>query len=163
MKKKSGHRRRTKVVRRSRKNLRRTFKRKSLGKSRRRPTRRYSRVQRGGMKVKKFLEITKNEVEAQFDEDEAAEAFDKLGDSYFEKHGHQQYKLAIKFYKLATERGNSDAAMSLGNIYRNGIYQFMDANENEANKWYQLAYSLGNQDAKKYIQKVKNPNDMTPP
>ena len=48
MKKKSGHRRRTKVVRRSRKNLRRTVKRKRLGKSRRRPTRRYSRVQRGG-------------------------------------------------------------------------------------------------------------------
>lgn len=49
MKKKSGHRRRTKVVRRSRKNLRRTVKRKSLGKGRRRPTRRYSRVQRGGL------------------------------------------------------------------------------------------------------------------
>ena len=48
MKKKSGHRRRTKVVRRSRKNLRRTVKRKSVGKGRRRPTRRYSRVQRGG-------------------------------------------------------------------------------------------------------------------
>ena len=47
MKKKSGHRRCTKVVRRSRKNLRRTVKRKRLGKSRRRPTRRYSRVQRG--------------------------------------------------------------------------------------------------------------------
>jgi len=50
MKKKSGHRRRTKVVRKSRKNLRRTVKRKSLGKGRRRPTRRYSRVQRGGGK-----------------------------------------------------------------------------------------------------------------
>lgn len=49
MKKKSCHRRRTKVVRRSRKNSRRTFKRKSLGKGRRRPTRRYSRVQRGGL------------------------------------------------------------------------------------------------------------------
>jgi len=48
MKKKSGHRRRTKIVRRSRKNLRRTNKRKRLGKGRRRPTRRYSRVQRGG-------------------------------------------------------------------------------------------------------------------
>lgn len=48
MKKKSGHRRRTKVVRRSKKKLRRTVKRKSLGKGRRRPTRRYSRVQRGG-------------------------------------------------------------------------------------------------------------------
>ncbi len=48
MKKKSGHRRRTKVVRRSRKNLRRTIKRKRLVKGRRRPTRRYSRVQRGG-------------------------------------------------------------------------------------------------------------------
>jgi hypothetical protein len=48
MKKKSGHRRRTKVVRRSRKNLRCTIKRKSLGKGRRRSTRRYSRIQRGG-------------------------------------------------------------------------------------------------------------------
>ena len=49
MKKKSGHRRRTKVVRKSRKNLRRTNKHKSLGKGRRRQTRRYSRVQRGGV------------------------------------------------------------------------------------------------------------------
>jgi hypothetical protein len=49
MKKKSGHRRRTKILRRSRKNLRRTIKRKRLGKGRRRPTRRYSRVQRGGL------------------------------------------------------------------------------------------------------------------
>ena len=48
MKKKSGSRRRTKIVRRSKKNLRRTIKRKSLGKGRRRPTRRYSRVQMGG-------------------------------------------------------------------------------------------------------------------
>ncbi len=48
MKKKSGHRRRTKMVRRSRKNFRRTIKRKSLGKGRRRSTRRYSRIQRGG-------------------------------------------------------------------------------------------------------------------
>jgi hypothetical protein len=48
MKKKSGNRRRTKVVRRSRKKLRRTNKRKSLGKSRRHSTRRYSRIQRGG-------------------------------------------------------------------------------------------------------------------
>ena len=48
MKKKSGHRRRTKMVRRSRKNFRRTIKRKSLGKGRRHSTRRYSRVQRGG-------------------------------------------------------------------------------------------------------------------
>jgi hypothetical protein len=55
MKKKSGHRRRTKVVRRSRKNLRRTVKRKRLGKGRRRPTRRYSRVQRGGGLLKKIL------------------------------------------------------------------------------------------------------------
>lgn len=49
MKKKSSHRRRTKVVRRSRKNLRRTFKRNNIRKSRRHTTRRYSRVQRGGV------------------------------------------------------------------------------------------------------------------
>ena len=52
MKKKSCHRRRTKVVHRSRKNVRRTVKRKSVGKGRRRPTRRYSRVQRGGIDMK---------------------------------------------------------------------------------------------------------------
>ena len=47
MKKKSS-RRRTKIVRRSKKNLRRTIKRKNIRKSGRRPTRRYSRIQRGG-------------------------------------------------------------------------------------------------------------------
>ena len=41
-------RRRTKIVRRSKKNLRRTIKRKSLGKGKTRPTHRHSRVQRGG-------------------------------------------------------------------------------------------------------------------
>ena len=57
MKKKSGHRRRTKVARRSRKNLRRTVKRKRLGKGRRRPTRRYSRVQRGGLTDEELTEL----------------------------------------------------------------------------------------------------------
>jgi hypothetical protein len=45
--KKPGHRR-TKMVRRSKKNLRRTNKRKRIIKGRRLLTRRYSRVQRGG-------------------------------------------------------------------------------------------------------------------
>ena len=47
MKKKSC-RRCTKIVRRSKKNLRRTIKRKSFAKGRRRPTRRHSRIQKGG-------------------------------------------------------------------------------------------------------------------
>ena len=48
MKKKS-YRHRTKIVRRSNKNLKRTTKRKHLVKGRKRTTRRYSRIQRGGL------------------------------------------------------------------------------------------------------------------
>ena len=78
MKKKSGHRRRTKVVRRSRKKSRRTFKRKSLGKGRRRPTRRYSRVQRGGLTDEELKEQTQKAEQG----DAHARLANKLGDMF---------------------------------------------------------------------------------
>ena len=49
MKNKACYRRRIKIVRRSKKNLRCTIKRKNIRRNGRRPTRRYSRVQRGGV------------------------------------------------------------------------------------------------------------------
>ena len=48
MKNKACSRRRIKIVRRSKKNLRRTIKRKNIRRNGSRSTRRYSRVQRGG-------------------------------------------------------------------------------------------------------------------
>ena len=56
MKKKSS-RRRTKIVRRSNKNLKRTTKRKHLVKGRKRTTRRYSRIQRGGLSEEEINEL----------------------------------------------------------------------------------------------------------
>ena len=109
MKKKSGHRRRTKVVRRSRKNLRRTVKRKRLGKSRRRPTRRYSRVQRGG-------ELTHAEIEKlkQTAENGDAEAQFNLGTMFENGRGVAQDRAeAIRWYRLAAAQGHAKATAAL--------------------------------------------------
>jgi TPR repeat protein len=110
MKKKSGHRRRTKVVRRSRKNLRHTTKRKRLGKGRRRPTRRYSRVQRGGMIGMSDQDRT------------SAELNNQMGDMYY--NGNEHYKIdytaAVTFYERAVKVGDTSAMRKLASMYEEG-------------------------------------------
>lgn len=130
MKKKSGHRRRTKVVRRSRKNLRRTIKRKSLGKGRRRPTRRYSRVQRGGDRLTDNLDC-----------------FVKVGDNYNYRDGDlvRDDEMSFKLYKVAADRGHADAQCKLGYMYNHS--RGVDKNNKEAKKWYELAAAQGHADA----------------
>ncbi len=136
MKKKSGHRRRTKVVRKSRKNLRRTVKRKSLGKGRRHPTRRYSRVQRGGDRLTDNLDC-----------------FVKVGENYYNGDGDlvRDDEMSFKLYKVAADRGHAYAQCKLGYMYNNGKGVARD--DAEAVRWYQLAadqrhadaqYKLGN-------------------
>ena len=124
MKKKSGHRRRTKVVRRSRKNLRRTIKRKRLGKGRRRPTRRYSRIQRGGR--------------MQFDK---LECFLKIGDM-FETGGPgvaKDYNMAARMYKYAADDGDAQAQYKLGVMYDNGRGVANDDADAQAVKYFEKA------------------------
>jgi len=122
MKKKSGHRRRTKVVRRSRKNLRHTIKRKSLGKGRRRPTRRYSRIQRGGDKLTDNLDC-----------------FVKVGNNYYYGEGNldRDREMAVKLYKVAADNGNAAAQYALGYMYEWG--HGVDKNQDESVRYYQLA------------------------
>jgi TPR repeat protein len=115
MKKKSGHRRRTKVVRKSRKNLRRTNKRKRLGKGRRRPTRRYSRIQRGGM-TEEELEILKKNADAG-----VAKAQYSLGIIYENGLGvAKDATEAVKYYTLAGDSEHIGAIIKLADIYRYG-------------------------------------------
>ena len=127
MKKKSGHRRRTKVVRRSRKNLRRTVKRKSVGKGRRRPTRRYSRVQRGGNRFTDNLNC-----------------FVTVGDNYYygdNKLG-RDYDMAFKLYTVAAENKNAEARFKLGRMYEHGQGVAMDYAE--AARLFHFAAAEGN-------------------
>jgi hypothetical protein len=140
MKKKSGHRRRTKVVRKSRKNLRGTIKRKRLGKGRRRPTRRYSRVQRGGMTPEEVKKLKENadagDANAQF---KMGEIYSKgLVDGYDDAE-------AIKWYELAAASGHEKAEERLGHIYENGRGVVVDYVK--AKKWYELAAKKGNKEA----------------
>ena len=125
MKKKSGHRRRIKVVRRSRKNLRRTNKRKSLGKGRRRPTRRYSRVQRGGEKDIKLGNV----------EFVLAAMYDKKN----------MLGYAAELYKRAGDNGVVSALYNLADMYSNG--EGVEKNEEEAARLYRIAGYNGHGDA----------------
>jgi TPR repeat protein len=122
MKKKSGHRRRTKIVRKSRKNLRRTIKRKSLGKGRRRPTRRYSRVQRGGDRFTDNLDC-----------------FVTVGNIYYYGDGdlERDDDMAVKLYKVAADNGNADGQFRLGEMYRHG--KGVEKNQDESVRLYKLA------------------------
>jgi hypothetical protein len=136
MKKKSGHRRRTKIVRKSRKNLRRTIKRKSSGKSRRRPTRRYSLVQRGGEKDIK-LGNAEFVLAVMYDKKNmlgyAAELYKRAGDNgvvpalynlavmYSKGQGvEKNEEEAARLYRIAGYNGDADAEFNLGVIYENG-------------------------------------------
>ena len=150
MKKKSGHRRRTKVVRRSRKNLRRTIKRKRLGKGRRRPTRRYSRIQRGGMteeEVKKLIEKANlGDANAQF----------KLGEMYYHGNGVDKNDAkTLQYFEKAAAHGNARAMFKLGYMFYNGLGVAQDdvkafeyfkraAEQGYANAQYHLGYMFYN-------------------
>jgi tetratricopeptide (TPR) repeat protein len=160
MKKKSGHRRCTKVVRKSRKNLRRTIKRKRLGKGRRRPTRRYSRIQRGGMTdddskclitVANMLEEGKIKLNSQ---DIILQLYQKAVNDkyppacfaygkYLEKT--KGFDGAIFNYEIASEGGIVDAQFRLGNMYENGLG--VVKNYAKAMEYYQLAADQKNVDA----------------
>ena len=139
MKKKSGHRRRTKVVRRSRKNLRRTVKRKRLGKGRRRPTRRYSRVQRGGDD-----RLNNN-----------LECFVTVGDIYYYGYGNleRDSNMAFKLFSVAAEKGNAVAQFKLGYMYQHGRGVAKD--DAEALRYYGLAAAQGNADAAQKLKEMR--------
>ena len=149
MKKKSGHRRRTKVVRRSRKNSRRTVKRKSLGKGRRRPTRRYSRVQRGGEDVFSHELIEKAD---KGDKDSQYSA----GNVYqFGKGVAPDYDKAIYYYKLASAVPQSVAKAedALGYMFANG--QGVARDDAEAVHYYGLAAAHGHEEASRKLMHMK--------
>ena len=141
MKKKSGSRRRTKIVRRSKKNLRRTNKRKSLGKGRRRPTRRYSRVQMGGSRFDKL------------------NCFVTVGDIYYYGDGElptidHDDNMAFKLYKVAAERENPNAQFKFGEMYRRGLG--VEKNIKDARRLYQLAAEKGYQAATVKLSQITN-------
>ena len=143
MKKKSGHRRRTKVVRRSRKNLRRTVKRKSLGKGRRRPTRRYSRVQRGGGRLT-LQELEALKAKASGSPGKAGSPNDqfKLGVMYYDGDGVTKDDAeAVRLYRLAAVQGHADAQVALGVMFANG--QGVAKDDAEAVRLYRLAAAQG--------------------
>lgn len=144
MKKKSGHRRRTKVVRRSRKNLRRTNKRKSLGKGRRRPTRRYSRIQRGGMTQEEVKKLKENadagDANAQF----------KLGEMYYHGNGVDKNDAkTLQYFEKAAAQGNARAMFKLGEMYYRGIG--VDQDDGEAFKYFKLAAEQGYANAQYHL------------
>lgn len=141
MKNKSCHSRRTKIVRRSKKNLRRTIKRKRLGKGRRRPTRRYSRVQRGGGISKADLKLLIDNAQ-----DGRADAQFALGNMYELGRGVDKNEAeAARLYNLAAEQGYADAQFALGNMYEEG--RGVDKNEAQAVILYKLAAAQGHEDA----------------
>ena len=148
MKKKSVHRRRTKVVRRSRKNLRRTIKRKSLTKGRRRPTRRYSRVQRGGMTEEELNEL---EAKASGSPGKAGSPDDqfKLGVMYYDGDGvEQNMEKAFKWFKDAASwklLNFPKALYYVGFMYANG--QGVDKNMEKAFEWYKRAAAMDDGDS----------------
>ena len=57
----------------------------------------------------------------------------------------QDYKEAVKRYRLAAEQGSANAQLSLGLMYAHG--QGVAQDYKEAVKWYRLAAEQGNQNA----------------
>jgi len=69
-----------------------------------------------------------------------------LGNSYYYGNGvPQNYKSAVKWYKLAANQGVADAQFNLGNSYYNG--NGVPQNYKSAVKWYKLAANQGSNKA----------------
>jgi TPR repeat protein len=136
MKKKSGHRRRTKVVHKSRKNLRRTNKRKRLGKGRRRPTRRYSRIQRGGLTKEELKELEKKADAGD------ANAMFKLGEMYYHGNGVDKNDAkTLQYFEKAAAQGNARAMFELSVMYELG--RGVERDYDKAFKYMKLAAEQG--------------------
>jgi hypothetical protein len=54
----------------------------------------------------------------------------------------KDYKTALKWYRIATERGNAGSAITLGLMYNNG--DGVPKDYKEAEKWFRLAAEQGN-------------------
>jgi uncharacterized protein len=75
-----------------------------------------------------------------------AEAQSNLGGMYFNGQGvSQDYKEAVKWYRLAVGQGNSFAQNNLGHAYENG--EGVPQDYKEAVKWYRLAAEQGDAEA----------------
>ena len=61
----------------------------------------------------------------------------------------QDYKEAIKWYKMAAEQGNTDAQYNLGFMCYNG--EGVPQDYKEAIKWYRMAADQGDADAQNFI------------
>ena len=65
----------------------------------------------------------------------------------------QDYKIAVKWYKLAAEQGNADAQFTLGFMYDSGQGALPD--DKTALKWYKLAAKQGDARAQKKVEKFQ--------
>ena len=147
MKKKSS-RRRTKMVRRSKKNPRRTIKRKNIRKSGRRPTRRYSRIQRGGI-------ISRWEANKLY-----TDAMAKKTSSYLKSRDILDISTMLR---SAAQTGHVDANYELGKIYEEESQREKERNNhvmeiqkiNSAIKKYAIAAIQGHPDAISALERLK--------
>ena len=72
---------------------------------------------------------------------------------YYEGKGvPQDYEEAVKWYRLAADRGNADAQCNLGQMYYEG--EGVPQDYNEAVNWFQLAADQGNGDAQEALRKL---------
>ena len=68
----------------------------------------------------------------------------------------QDYKEALKWFRLAAEQGVTEAQFGLGLMYAHGRGVPQDVKE--ALKWYRLAAEKGNAAARKMIKKLDGSN-----
>jgi TPR repeat protein len=144
MKKKSGSRRRTKIVHRSKKNLRRTIKRKSLGKGKRRTTRQHSRIQRGGGNKELEKKILEQKKKA---EDGDVKAMKILFNHYFYE---GDINDALEYLEKAVKAGDKDSQYRLGAMYAMDnlvVGQAVEQDYTKAAQLFRLAADQGHADA----------------
>jgi hypothetical protein len=65
----------------------------------------------------------------------------------------QDYKEAVKRYRLAAENGDAEAQNNMGVMYEKG--RAVPQNDKEALKWYRLAAEQGHAEARKKIKRLE--------
>lgn len=73
----------------------------------------------------------------------------KIGLKYYFGHWGQNYKTALKYFRIASQQGNADAQYYLGRMHFEGLG--INQNFSTALKWLQKAAEQGNSDAMFYL------------
>ena len=100
--------------------------------------------------INDFIKGLESDYDDEVTELDSPEILFELGSKYYYGRGvPQDFTEAVKWYRMAAEKGSADAQYNLGVCYRNG--RGVPQDYSEAVKWYRMAAEQGDADAQCFL------------